>query len=87
MLLGQKLAENAKIKKSKCDILTNFQQCATVWCTGHFLIYLIATDNKGQACSSVTKVKPLHSEKYESVPITFFACLISDYNLQLRPKK
>ena len=64
-----------------------FKLSATIWCTGHFLIYLIATDNKGQACSSVTKVKPLHSEKYESVPITFFACLISDYNLQLRPKK
>ena len=25
LLIGQKLVENAKIQKSKCDILSNFQ--------------------------------------------------------------
>ena len=32
VLIGQKLVENAKIKKFKCDILSNFQ---TMW--SHFL--------------------------------------------------
>ena len=29
VLIGQKMVENAKIQKSKCDILSNFQNTVT----------------------------------------------------------
>ena len=36
VLIGQKLVENAKIKKLKCDILNNFQtMCLTPLATTH----------------------------------------------------
>ena len=31
VLKGQKLVENAKIEKLKCDILSNFQTMCTLW--------------------------------------------------------
>ena len=30
-LIGQKLVENAKVKKFKCDILNIYKQCVRAW--------------------------------------------------------
>ena len=51
VLIGQKLVENAKIQKFKCDILRNFQ---TMWIHGsltcvrfvaHNVIYVVVSEN------------------------------------------